>query len=182
MKVSVVIASLWNHEHCPNLLNRCMSSLVGADEIITLVNTPDNPIGFSEAFNRVASYATGDFIIPLGHANYQTSGNLKDLCIENTVTHPNLNGGVHHNPYVFCIPKNIYQQIGLYDMIYNDGNHWEETDFWKTVHSKQILTANISTVNFNKELGGSSMTQIPDIKERVERNRKLYKLKWGVDY
>lgn len=179
MKVSVVIASLWNHPNSKNLLEECINSLIGADEILTLVTTPTSPLGFAEAFNKIASLATGDFIIPIGHANKQTSGNLKELCIEDCVTYPNLNNSSTGNPYIFCLPRNIYNKYGLYDMRYNDGNHWEETDFWKTMTTNNINIANISSVNFNKDFGGSSMTQIPDIQKRVEHNREIYRLKWG---
>jgi hypothetical protein len=179
MKVSVVISSLWTSEGKAKMLYDCMENLVGADEILALVNPIKAHIGFADAWNRIATLATGDYIVFVGDANYQTEGNLKEMCIPDTVTYPKLNGKFDALPWIFCVPKNIYEQIGLYDMRFNEGSHWEDTDFWRRIRANNIKIAPIEFVNFNKPVNGTSIRHIENSQGRIERNKQLYFEKWG---
>ncbi len=101
------------------------------------------------------------------------------MCIPDTVTFPKLNGRFDALPWIFCVPKNIYEQIGLYDMRFNEGSHWEDTDFWRRIRANNIKIAPIEFVNFNKPVNGTSIRHIENSQGRIERNKQLYFEKWG---
>jgi hypothetical protein len=77
------------------------------------------------------------------------------------------------------MPRNIVQTIGLYDMRFNEGSHWEETDFWRRLRANNVKITPIEFVNFDKPLKGTSISNIEHHEGRKERNKKLYFEKWG---
>jgi GT2 family glycosyltransferase len=179
MKVSAVIASHWNSNDKPLVLQDCINSLVGTDEILSLVTSDKNHISFTEAWNKVASLATGDYLIFIGDNNTLFKGNLKDLCIENTVTTPNINGkSENFNGMVFCMPRNIYEQIGLYDMRFSNGSHWEDIDLWRRLIESNIMLQNVSSVEFYRPQGGKTIDNLHNHMERKLLNQSIYLDKW----
>lgn len=180
MKISVLVSSFWVDDGKPEILKNCLNSLVGADEILSLVTHKNNPLGYSDAWNRLSKLATGDYLIFLGDNAVQVKGNLKDLAVSGTVTCPLVNGQTHpFSGFVFCLPRYIYEEFGLYDMRYNDGSHWEDTDLWRTYTVNNIKIKTIDTVDFNKLSNGRTIYNIPDVKVRIAKNMDEYKKKWG---
>lgn len=182
MKISALVSSLWIDDEKPSILKRCLDSLVGADEILSLVTHDSTPLGFADSWNRLATLSTGDYIVFIGDNNIMTLGNLKELCIPNTVTSPSINGGSSEfQGMVFCMPRNIYNQIGLYDMKFNYGCHWEDIDLWRRIKENNIELKVISAVNFNRPQGGRTIDLFPDHIAKKRLNHSLYIEKWGDD-
>jgi len=180
MKVSALISSFWIDDEKPNILKKCLDSLEGVDEILSLVTHPKSPVGFSLSWNRLSLLATGDYIIFIGDNNIMTKGNLKDMCIPNTVTSAlSNNNDCGFNGTVFCLPRNIFETIGLYDLRFNDGSHWEDIDLWRRLKESNIPMETITTINFDRPMGGRTIDKIDNHLQRKIRNNHLYKIKWG---
>lgn len=184
MKLSVIINSYFIDDEKPQILKRCLDSMQGADEVLTLVTVPGSGVSFAEGYNKLAEIATGDFILVIGD-NFIVEGNLKDLCVPNFVTVPNINGRPY--PYewmmVYCMPRKIFDEIrkpvGLYDPIFYNGSHWEDTDLWRRVRNNYNIIP-MPTVNVVKQEGmGRTIGRLPNHLDRIEINKKAYKEKWG---
>ena len=177
MKVSALICSLWVDKNKPQVLYKCINSLKGADEVLSLVTEPSTRLGFADSWNRLAGIATGDYLIFIGDSNVLIKGNLKDLCIPDTVTFPIVNG--FFSAVIFCMPRNIYEQIGLYDISFNNGVHYEDLDFWRTVLKNEIKYKAIDNVVFYKFIEGRSINKIKNMNNLEELNKSVYIKKWG---
>lgn len=176
--ISVVICSLVTRPEKLETIRKCVRSLKGADEIIVYAPTSYSD-GFCKSWNLAASMAHGDYLVFVGDGNIQTTGNLKDLCVENTVTSP-LIGGVSQEfwGFVFCVPKKIYKKYGLYDMVYNDGVHFMDEDLWRRYKKENVALKSVETVNFDHPVGGKTVNETPDFKDRVSRNLSILNERW----
>jgi hypothetical protein len=185
MKLSVIINSYFIDDEKPNILKRCMDSMQGADEILALATIPGSNISFAEGYNRIAKLATGDFIMVIGD-NFICEGNLKDLCVPGFITVPNINNKPYPNEWMmtFCMPRNIFEDLskdfGLYDPIFYNGSHWEDTDLWRRARYNHSVIG-MPTVNLHKQEGkmGRTIGKIPNHLDRIEINKKAYLDKWG---
>lgn len=179
MKLSVLVSSLWIDDDKPATLNGCLNSIENADEVISLVTHINYPLGYSDSWNRLAKLATGDFILFMGDNCRIESGNIRDLCVPEVVTSPLLNGEEQDFwGSVFCMPKEVYNTIGLYDMDYNEGCHYEDEDLWKRLTKNKVQTMSINTVNVIKNVGGRTIDKIPSNNHKKEINRKVFNRKW----
>lgn len=180
MKISVVISSYWVDDEKPKLLKRCVDSLVDADEILTLVTFPKAGMSFAEAHNRIASLATGDYIILVGDNAVLDRGSLKDMCKPNTVTVALINS----QPFgpsgivIFCMPRNIYEKVGIYDPLFYNGSHWEDTDLLRNLYENEIKVEQLETVNFIKPENGRTIQTRPDFEEKRQHNQDVFFKKW----
>jgi hypothetical protein len=178
--ISVLVSSFWIDDGKPEILKNCLNSLVGADEVLSLVTHKNTPLGYADAWNRLASLAKGDYLVFLGDNSVQIKGNLQDLAIKGTVTCPVVNEQQHpFSGFVFCLPRTIYEEFGLYDMRYNNGSHWEDTDLWRTYKVNNIRIKTIESVGFSKLTNGRTIFNIPNSDIRIANNMKAYKEKWG---
>lgn len=179
MKLSVLISSLWIDADKPTTLKVCLNSIENADEVIALVSPFNYRLGYADSWNRLATLATGDFILFMGDNCRIESGNIKDLCVPNVVTSPLLNGKEQDFwGSVFCMPKEIYKKIGLYDMDYNEGCHYEDEDLRNRLSKNNITMMSINTVNVVKSLGGRTIDRIPGSDSKKGLNREIYNRKW----
>lgn len=181
MKISVVISSYWVDDEKPMLLKKCVDSLKGADEILTLVTFPKAPLSFSEAHNRIAKLATGDYIIVVGDNATLVEGKLQDMCIPNTVTSALIN----YQPFgptgivIYCFPRDIYEKLGLYDPLFNDGSHWEDTDMLRRLYENGVEVLQLGNVNFYKPSNGRTIQTREDFEKKRQHNQDVYYKKWG---
>jgi len=180
MKISVVISSYWVDDEKPSLLKRCVDSLVDADEILTLVTFPKASLSFAEAHNRIATLATGDYIIVVGDNAVLAEGSLKDMCIPNTVTSPLINSAPFgaSGIVIYCMPRNIYEKVGIYDPIFYNGSHWEDTDLLRNLYENNIEVKQLETVNFSKSQNGRTIESFSNFEEKRQHNQDVYFKKW----
>lgn len=179
MKISVVIASLIDDAVKLEATQRCVKSLIGADEVIVL-SPNDYSWGFCRAWNTAASLATGDFLVFVGATNFLTIGSIRDLAVEDTVTCPLINGRAQEFwGFVFCVPRNIYEKYGLYDMAYNDGIHLMDEDLWKRFKKEGVALKSIDSVNFDHPLGGLTINNTHNFHEKAQKNIDIFNERWG---
>lgn len=180
MKLSVVISSLWIDNEKPSILHKCVSSLSGHNELLALVTDSKTPLGFADSWNRVARLATGDYILFVGDNCVLDKGDLKDLCIENTVSSPVLNFQTQNFwGSVFCMPRNVYEQVGLYDMRYNEGSNYEDDDLRNRIEKIGYKFRCVVTVQFSKPSGGRTIDANPDKELKKRRNAEIYREIWS---
>lgn len=178
--ISALVSSYWIDDKKPEILKKCLDSLEGADEILSLVTHKKSPLGFADAWNRLATLAKGDYLIFIGDNNSLTKGDLKDLCVPDTVTSPLINGrGQEFWGMVFCMPRSIYEKIGLYDMRFNNGNHWEDQDLWDRLRLANIPRISISSVDFHRPQGGRTIDADPNANYKKSINAEIFKEKWS---
>jgi GT2 family glycosyltransferase len=180
MKLSVVISSYFIDDQKPGILHKTIESMQGADEILALVTHPKAPMSFAESHNKIASIASGDYIMVIGD-NFICQGNLKDLCVPDTITVPQINGIAYPGEWmmVYCMPRVAYEEIGLYDEIFKHGSHWEDTDLWRRARNSRFPVRGINTVNVIKPSNGRTIGRLPEWLDRIEINKKAYIEKWG---
>lgn len=175
--ISVVISCYIVDGEVPKLLKRCVASLREYDEIV--IYSHKGGFGFAESWNLAAELAHGDYLIFIGCTNILISGSLSDLCVPDTVTSPLVNGNSQEFwGFVFCMPRNIYEKHGLYDMVYNEGSHMEDEDLWNRLKSNNVMLKSISTVNFSHEIDGKSISKTPSVNDRISKNRNIFNERW----
>jgi hypothetical protein len=181
--LSAVINSLFIDDEKPNMLKRCMDSLSTADEVIALVTTPSSKISFAEGYNKIVTQAKGDYIFVLGDS-FIAEGDLKDLCIPETITVPNINNKVYpaESMMAYCMPKDILvdisKEFGLYDPIFYKGSHWEDTDLWRRAKKKYKIIG-VESVNLNKPVYSRTIGSMHGSISRIDANMIAYRKKWG---
>lgn len=179
--ISALVSSYWVDGQKAEILQRCLDSLEGADEILSLVTHHKCPLGFADAWNRLATLAKGDFLIFIGDNNTLTRGSLSQLCISGTVTSPLINEkGQEFWGMVFCMPRDIYESVGLYDMRFNNGSHWEDTDLLRRLKEKNIPLKSVPDVNFNRPQGGRTIDATPGNEHKKTINAEIFIKKWNL--
>lgn len=179
MRLSVLVSSYWIDGEKPTILKECLETIKDADEVLSLVVPSNFRLGYADAWNRLATLATGDYLIFMGDNCRVYFGNLRDLCVPGTVTSPMLNNKPRDFwGSVFCMPRDIYKQIGLYDMDYNEGCHYEDEDLYKRLSHNGIPTLSINSVNVIKDSGGRTIDKITGSDYKKGLNREVFNRKW----
>lgn len=174
MKLSVIIPH-YDFEGADELLNACVTSLTGYDELIVVVN---KGIGFAKAVNKGLSLAKGDYLAVVSNDIVWKSGELNSLLIPDTVTSPRVNDGAQ--PFwgcFFVLPRNVYQQVGGLDEQF-EGGYYEDDDYIKRLQEAQILMKCVGETNiFTK--GGQTMTTQFNVSELMRVNKEKFDKKWS---
>ena len=174
MKVSVIIPHWPLNEELDMLLDRCVATLRGYDELLVIVN---DGIGFGPAVNRGLRLAHGDFLLVVNNDTAVLSGDLTDLCDRTAVTVPKIDGQVDQLPRAFfCMPRWVYEDVGGYDERFHMG-YFEDDDLIKRldIHGVPIRTVDRVQVS---HLGGTTMRQIESYDDIFRENMRRYQQKW----
>lgn len=175
--LSAVIASYFIDDKKPLVLKACVNSLRGNDETVVFA-TREN-MGFCFSWNQAASMARGDYMVFIGDNNYLVEGDLSDLAIPGTVTSPLIDGKASDFwGFVFCMPREVYEKIGLYDMDFNDGVHFMDDDLKRRIERAGIPMRSVSTVNFHHPEGGRTINQIKEVGYKIGINSEIFNKKW----
>lgn len=172
MGISIIIPHWSFSNEIDEMLRKCVKSLSGYDELIIINN---NGTGFARAVNQGLKLAKGDYLMVVNNDIQWVYGDLKDLCIPDTVTSPLVND-VPQNFWgcFFCIPRNIYEEIGGLDEQFEIG-YYEDDDYIKRLEQAGIemrsVYCNIRT------LGGNTMEKF-DVPKLMEANSKKFNAKW----
>lgn len=174
--ISVVIPYYEISDNKKKLLRECVGSLKGADEVIVIWN---EGIGFGKACNKGMELARGDFICVVNDDVVVLEGTLKGLVDKTAVTSPVING-VAQNFWgaFFCLPRWVYESVGGFDERFTKG-YFEDDDLIRRLDKAGVPMKSVGSVKV-KHLGGTTMEQLPNRDEIFERNKKLFKEKWGV--
>lgn len=176
MTLSVVIPYMEAFAGKQNILERCLDSLVGADEILVVENWK---AGYAVPINYGLSEASSDFLLVMNDDIFQTRGNLKDLCDPQAVTSPKEDGGAQ--PFYgncFCMPRWVYEKTGGLDERYRI-SYFDDDDFIFTLNSLNIPMRSVPSVSFSNPHGGTTLHTFPDHNEFFEENKQRFLRKWG---
>lgn len=176
--ISVLVSSLIDSPSKWELLRKCTDSLKGYDELIVLSSS--GSLGYCGSWNKLAEMAKGDFLIFMSDDQEVLSGELKDLCIENTVTSPsgsNMGEGEFWGGF-FCMPRNIYEEIGLYDMIYNDGIHYMDEDLKERILKAGFNLKRVKNVEALHTHPGLTLNKVEFFNDKTSRNHSIFDSRW----
>jgi glycosyltransferase involved in cell wall biosynthesis len=177
MKTSIIIPFMDAFEGKYEILERCLDSLKGADEVIVVDNWK---AGYAVPINYGLSQATGDFLIVMNDDILQLKGDLHELCDETAVTSP-IEDGVKPQKIwgnCFCIPRWVYEKTGGLDERYRV-SYYDDEDFIFTLEELGIPMKCIESVEFSNPHGGTTLHTFPDHNEFYQENQCKFLHKWG---
>jgi len=176
MKLSVCIPYYESHPEKRELLDDCVKSLKGQDEIIVLAGKQKS---LSVAINMLFEMAHGEYIIISNDDLTLDSGNLKDLCVPEVVTSPLINGTVRQfSGHMFCVPRTVYEKVGGYDERYTIA-YYDDDDFLMNLKTNNIDTRSVGSVNVLHPVGGTTLHTYPNREKFSEENKRKFVDKWG---
>lgn len=159
------------------VLERCLDSLKGADEILVIDNWKS---GYSVPINYGLSQATGDYLIVMNDDLILSSGSLDQLCDPEAVISPTIDG--REQPFwgcAFCIPRWVYEKVGGLDERYRI-SFYDDDDYINILRQANIPMKSQPLVKMlNQAGGGRTLHQFPDHNEFFAENRERYKARWG---
>lgn len=173
--ISVIIPHWPANQELDLLLEHCVKS-IKADEIIVVVN---EGIGFAPAVNKGLRLAHGDYLFVVNNDTVVIAGELRDMCVPDTVTVPKIHGQVDDMPRAFyCMPRSVYDLIGGYDERFKMG-YFEDDDFITRLSKHEVPIKKIDTVEVN-HLGGTTMNLL-NRDAIFEANKERFYDKWFRD-
>ena len=126
MRLSVIIPHWPIHPDVEPLLDRCVKSLSGHDELVVVVN---DGIGFAAAVNLGLRTARGDFMAVVSNDTVWRHGNLLDMCVPGAVTSPKLNDAIQDFwGCFFVVPRDVYVKVGPLDERFGLA-YYEDNDY-----------------------------------------------------
>jgi glycosyltransferase involved in cell wall biosynthesis len=179
--LSVVIPH-WPIDHEVDVaLRQCISSLPNDCEKIVVVN---EGTGFARNVNIGLALATGDYVAVIGNDSVLVEGDLRDLCVPDTVTSPVVvgkpgiePGGFHGACWV--APRAVLDRVGPLDERF-EGAFFEDDDLLARLREAGIPTREIPAVRVQSRRVGLTMSKIPEQADRwYEANERRFEEKWG---
>ena len=178
MKLSICIPYYESHPEKRELLDDCVKSLKGQDEIIVLAGKQKS---LAVAINMLFEMAHGEYIIISNDDLTLDYGSLKDLCVPGVVTSPRVNGELRQfSGHMFCVPRSVYEKVGGYDERYTIA-YFDDDDFLKNLETNGVETRAVGSVNILHPVGGTTLHTYPDWQDFFEENKKKFVEKWGEE-
>lgn len=173
--VSAIIPHWPFNDDINEKLKRCVSTLVGYDELIIVSN---EGTGYGKNVNIGLKLARYDFLCVINNDSYVVKGTLKDLCRGDGVAVPVFKGGaVDRKPRAFfCMPRWVYERVGGYDERFEKG-YFEDDDLIKRLEGEGIPIIPVDSVVVNHEEAGTTMHTL-DRNKLYEENRRRFNEKW----
>jgi glycosyltransferase involved in cell wall biosynthesis len=180
-RLSIVIPH-WPIDEEVNLaLRRCVASLPHECEKIVVVN---DGTGFARNVNIGLALATGEFIGVIGNDSVVIDGDLRDLCVAETVTSPMVlgkpgieRGGFHGACWV--APRAVLDRVGPLDERF-EGAFFEDDDLLARLRQAGVPTKEVPSVRIESRRIGLTMSKIPELADRwYAANERRFEEKWG---
>ena len=180
MKISLVIPHLDTDPGKAEILKRCVDSLSPqVDEVIIIDSKTDS---LAKKINDGLKKAKGDFIIVSNDDVYlkEDSAPLSALCYEGEVDVPVVHGGIDKlfHGHMWCIPKDILQQVGYYDETC-PGPYHIDSDYWVRLTEAGIPIVKNCQVHIMHPEPGRTLKQLSNNTGATE---EWFINKWGRDY
>jgi hypothetical protein len=158
----------------------CLASLKGQDETFVLAGKqPTLPIAWNMCLDL--SFGMGaDYVVLLNDDVILMDGDLKQLCVPDTVTSPLINGTVwkKFHAHVFGLPKTIYDKVGKMDERFQC--YWADTDYAKRLVDANIPVETIESVNFMHKEAARTLKHLQGLTEGSDRDKFVEK--WGREW
>lgn len=169
--------------HCPSpehdaMLKKCLDSMSGYDEVIVVANEP-NTIGFTKAVNIGLSLAKGDYLMVVNNDIEWVSGDLRDLCMSNTITSPYMNGqGQRFWGCFFVIPRGVYEKVGELDVRYY--LYCSDVDYAVRARKAQVECQSVSKCHI-KTLGAQTTRLLGNQNVHERRDASVFINQYGMN-
>lgn len=175
-RLSVVVLHYEIDESDKIRLQKTIDSFNGEyDELIIADKKTDHLI---KKVNEALRQATGDYIIMCGNDNEKISGNLRDLCQENTVTTAMVDP---HKDVVLmtmtCIPKNVLEQVNYFDELYQC--YCADEDFILKLREKNIPIKCHNDTVISHSFGGRTTSRLNGYDKIAISDQDKFKTKWS---
>jgi GT2 family glycosyltransferase len=178
MEISVIIPH-YPLEDADKLLERCVKSLKGYDELIVVVN---EGTGYGPAVNTGLRIAKGNYIAVVNNDIYFNKGTLCGLCDPNKVMSPMWgydNGpgtAIEFLSNCFVMPRWVYDRFGGFDEQFKIGDY-EDNDFYEKCVKEGVKFGYSTRVKIIGEQGYTKSR----MKYRPDKNRAKFIKKWGKE-
>lgn len=174
MKISLIIPYYPVVGKEESVLEECVKSINGYDELILVVN---DGIGYGAAVNRGLKLAKGDYLMIANDDIILDRGDIRSLCEPDAVTCPQINN--EHKDFnggLFCIPRAVYEKVGGFDEQFKIG-YFEDDDYIMRLRANGIPMRCHYDVHIKHEHGGMTMHKMEN---KYDENQKKFFDKWGV--
>lgn len=180
--ISLIIPHHHGVDGADDLLEKCVKSFTGYDELIVFSN---NGIGYGAAVNKALKIAHGDYFVISNNDITLISGSLKDLVDQHKITVPTIfpKPRDYKPRSIFGISLHFYKEIirnygYFYDERFKMG-YFEDDDFIKRIDDLGIKTeVSEEVLVHHMNGGGYTMKQVGE-QEYFDLNKKIFQQKWG---
>ena len=172
MTLSTVIPFMAIDEGKRQVLQDSVRTMRGYDELIIVSNWEK---GYAKPINHGLKLATGDFL-SVANDDLEWTGSMKQLCDENAVVSPSVNGQVQ--PFwgcAFVFPRWVYEKTGGLCEDY-EVSYFDNDDFLMTLKKLGIKHYCNPQVNVNTK-GGRTLDKFPNRNEFFEANKQKFEAK-----
>lgn len=176
--VSVIIPHWSAVPGADEMLEICLKSLRGADEVLVIEN---DGTGFSVNVNLGLRQARGTHLCVVNNDTEMIAGNLKQMAaITHGVTVPKITPEPRdHNPRAFfCMPRWVYETVGEYDERFVKG-YFEDDDYIHRLELEGVPIIYTPDLAIVKHLNGGGLSmKFAGEREYFVRNKIMYDAKW----
>lgn len=161
-----------------SILKRWVDSIPHYDELIISANVRE---GYSIPINRGLALSRSDYLLISNDDLIWSYGDIYDLCKEDTVTSPLVNG--HKQDFwgcCFMVPRSVYKKVGGLDEGFRI-SYYEDDAYEFTLRKKGIKIRAIGSVEVKHPEGGRTLHTFPDHNEFAEENKQRFISIWGYE-
>jgi GT2 family glycosyltransferase len=179
-KVVVAIPYWESDDGKRKILQDCVNSLKGYDQLLVLAGKqPTLPL----AWNMCLELAFGmgaDYVVLSNDDIILTKGLISDLCKENTVVSPLVNGGAYKkfHAHMFCLPRTVYEKVGKMDERF--AIYWADTDYCKRLVDAGFPIETNDKVDIQHKEAARTLKHLAGITEKSDRD--IFVEKWGREW
>jgi len=163
------------------VLNDCVSSLMGYDQLLILTGKQASlPIAWNMCCDIAFDTMKADYVILSNDDIILEKGNLMNLCVKDTVLSPLVNGKIYKtfHAHIFALPKEIWKKIGRFDERFQI--YWADTDYAKRLVDAKVKVGISESVNVLHKHPARTLQAYAGITE--QEDEKKFKEKWGRTY
>lgn len=164
-KLSLIVCHVPLNDYLDSLLNDCLASLSGYDELVMVIN---DSIGYGKAHNRGFKYAKGDYFLCASNDTVLFKGDIKKMMKPGVVTYSqNAQWGCF-----FCMPREVYEKVGGFDERF-EGAYFEDNEMLDRLAANKIPVERVVGV-LVQHLGGQTVKALGKEAEWTAKNSAVY--------
>lgn len=180
MKLVVTIPYFESDPGKRDVLQRCLNSIYKEAPVLVLAG---KEAGFPHAVNKCldTGFAMGaDFVIVSNDDIVLNEGHFLDLCEEDKVVSPTVNGWVFKtfHAHLFCLPKTVWEKIGRWDERFTI--YWADTDYAVRMKQAGIEVKINNSVDIYHPESKRTLKSYPSQIEQEDKEKFIEK--WGQTY
>ena len=162
------------------VLHECVHSLKGYDTLLVVAGKQPT---LSLAWNmclEIGFNMGADYVVLSNDDIILETGLISDLCKENTVVSPLVNGNTwkKFHAHIFSLPRTVYEKIGNFDERFQV--YWADTDYCKRLVDAGIPIETNDGVNVLHKESARTLKHFAGITEVSDRDKFVQK--WGREW